>query len=59
MSEQWWYCLKHGSVESTPGCAHAERLGPYPSRALAEAALEQAASRSQAWEDDPRWRDDD
>jgi hypothetical protein len=58
MSEQWWFCLKHHSVEPDPGCAHAERLGPYPTRTEAEHALERAEQRSEAWDEDPRWKDD-
>ena len=60
MSEapQWWYCLRHNRVESDPDCAHAERLGPYPSQTAAEAAIHQAGERSARWDTDPRWNDD-
>lgn len=57
MNEEWWYCLKHNRVESS-GCPNAERLGPYESRAAAERALEGAAERTQAWDNDPRWNDE-
>jgi hypothetical protein len=58
MSDQWWFCLKHRVVESDAGCANAERLGPYPSRAEAAQALQRAEERSEAWDRDPRWNDD-
>ena len=28
--EQWFYCLKHHTVEGADGCRAADRLGPYP-----------------------------
>jgi hypothetical protein len=55
----YWFCLTHMAVEPDEGCAHAERLGPYPDRASAQAALERAHRRSEDWDNDPRWRDED
>ncbi|HYN56819.1 MAG TPA: hypothetical protein VES03_06445 [Motilibacterales bacterium] len=55
----YWFCLTHRDVEPDEGCAHAERLGPYPDRAAAEAALERAHTRSEAWDHDGRWNDED
>jgi hypothetical protein len=55
----YWFCLTHSSVEPDEGCAHAERLGPYPDRATAEQALERARKRSEAWDHDVRWNDED
>jgi hypothetical protein len=55
----YWFCLTHMTVEPDDGCAHAERLGPYPDRKAAEAALERAHHRSEEWDNDPRWADRD
>ncbi len=55
----FWYCLTHRAVETDSGCAHAERLGPYEEREAAEAALERARENADAWDNDPRWNDDD
>ena len=55
---EYWYCLKHGTVEQEQLCPGAERMGPYPTREQAEHALELAAQRSEEWDKDPRWRDD-
>ncbi len=43
--EQWFYCLKHGTVEGPQGCRAADRLGPYPDRETAARALEIARER--------------
>ena len=55
----YWFCLTHMAVEPDEGCAHAERLGPYPDRTAAQAALERAHRRSEEWDNDPRWSDAD
>jgi predicted signal transduction protein with EAL and GGDEF domain len=55
----YWFCLTHGAVEPDEGCAHAERLGPYPDVETAQAALDRAHKRSEAWDHDVRWNDDD
>jgi hypothetical protein len=55
---EWWYCLRHHRVEPREGCKNADRLGPYPSYADAENALAKVAERNEAWENDPRWKDD-
>lgn len=57
-SNQWWYCLRHRTVEETDVCANSERLGPYATRQEAEQALQTAAARTEAWESDPDWNDD-
>lgn len=55
----YWYCIKHDRVErEDEGCANKERLGPYDSHAEASRALEIAADRTEAWENDPDWNDD-
>ena len=46
--EQWFYCLKHGTVEGREGCRAADRLGPYPDRETAARALEIARERTEA-----------
>lgn len=57
MSEQYWFCLKHQTVETADGCKAADRLGPYDSEAEASRALERVAERNESWDDDPRWKD--
>ena len=59
MDEQWWYCMKHRTVEGRTGCSNTDRMGPYASRDQAASAIDNAAERTQAWETDPRWNDDD
>jgi hypothetical protein len=53
----WWWCLAHQQVEPYEGCRSATRLGPYPTGEAAAEALERAAERNQAWENDPRYQD--
>ena len=56
--ERWYFCLIHQRVEPEAACAHRDRLGPYPTREEAERALQTAAERNEAWDEDPRWKDD-
>jgi hypothetical protein len=63
---QWFYCLKHGTVEPPEGCRAADRLGPYPDRETAARALEIARERTEAndradreWAERGARRDDD
>lgn len=60
MSDQaeYWFCLKHHTVEGAEGCKALDRLGPYPTHADAARALEKVAERNEEWETDPRWNDD-
>jgi hypothetical protein len=44
----FWWCLKHGSVEEGPGCANNERMGPYTSHEQAAGALQRAHERTAA-----------
>ncbi|HET6260182.1 hypothetical protein [Pseudonocardia sp.] len=46
--EQWFYCLKHGTVEPAEACRAADRLGPYPDRETAARALDIARERTEA-----------
>ena len=57
-STSWWYCLRHQQVEHGASCPATERLGPYASEALARQALTDAAERTEAWDEDPRWNDE-
>jgi hypothetical protein len=59
MSEKYFFCLKHHTVEGQAGCKAADRLGPYDSPAEASLALERVAERNEAWDNDPKWNDDD
>jgi hypothetical protein len=56
--DQWWYCLRHKTVEQGDGCGNTDRLGPYATPEEASRALEKAAERTEAWDSDPRWNDD-
>ena len=57
MSE-FWYCLKHERVEGPEGCRNQDRMGPYASESEAARALQTAAERTEAWDNDPDWNDD-
>lgn len=54
---EYWYCIKHHRVEGEEGCPNRDRLGPYPTRQEAAAALEKVEQRNEAWENDPAWND--
>lgn len=56
---EYYFCLKHHTVEPWDGCKSTDRLGPYPTRAEAQAALERVAARNEQWDTDPRWNDDE
>ena len=57
---QWWYDLKtKAAVQDTRVGKIADRLGPYGSREEAEQALDKVAERNEAFDNDPRWKDDD
>ena len=57
MDEEYWFCLKHHTVEPREGCKNADRLGPYATREEAEHALERVAERNDEWDNDPNWND--
>lgn len=61
MSEkpEYWYCIKHSRVERHDGCPNKERLGPYDTEAEAARALETAAEKTEAWDRDSAWDDDE
>ena len=58
-SDQWWFCLRHQTVEQGAGCANSERMGPYATSQEAAASLSLAAERTEQWDHDPKWNDDD
>jgi len=55
---EYWFCLKHHTVEGTEGCRNADRLGPYATAEEASRALEKVQERNEEWEHDPNWNDD-
>ncbi|WP_432036836.1 hypothetical protein [Streptomyces cucumeris] len=55
---EWYYCLKHGTVEEGPECRAADRMGPYASREEAGHAMETARERNEEWQNDPRWQNE-
>ncbi|EFQ83501.1 hypothetical protein HMPREF0063_11163 [Aeromicrobium marinum DSM 15272] len=58
MTDQFYFCLKHRTVEGEHGCKAADRLGPYDTSADAARALDKVAERNTEWENDPDWNDD-
>jgi hypothetical protein len=54
---EWFYCIKHGTVEEGPECPAKDRFGPYATRSEAERAMETARERNLEWQNDPRWHD--
>ncbi|MEU8040640.1 hypothetical protein [Streptosporangium sp. NPDC049078] len=59
MSDQWWFCLRHMAVEPDEGCPNKDRMGPYPTREAAGAALKTAADRNDEWKEGDRAWDGD
>jgi hypothetical protein len=55
---EYWFCLKHHTVEGVDGCKNADRLGPYGSAAEASRALDRVEERNEDWDNDPDWNDD-
>ena len=50
---EWYYCLKHRTVEEGPECPAKDRFGPYATRGEAERAMDLARERDAAWRNDP------
>ncbi len=48
----WYYCLKHHTVEQGKVCWAGDRMGPYPDKATAEQALEIVKARNKAADDE-------
>jgi hypothetical protein len=49
---EYWFCLKHHTVEGREGCKAKDRLGPYASRQEAEHALQKVAERNEEWDEE-------
>ncbi|MBW1604513.1 hypothetical protein JJV70_20880 [Streptomyces sp. JJ66] len=53
---EWYYCLKHGTVEEGPQCRAADRFGPYATREEAAHAMTTVRERNEEWrEAEERW----
>jgi hypothetical protein len=60
MAEEWYFCVRHHVVEARVGCPDKDRLGPYPTRADAQAALDKVEQRNDRWDDDDdEWEGDE
>ncbi len=46
----WYWCLKHHTVEPYEGCKAEDRLGPYASRDEAAHALQKVQERNERWD---------
>lgn len=54
----FWFNPSTGEVEEGRQSPWTDRMGPYPTRAAAQAALDKAAARTEDWdEEDRRWRE--
>jgi hypothetical protein len=58
VSEEWYYCIEHGTVEPKFGCRITDRIGPFATREEAAKALEKVEERNEVWDTDPNWDDD-
>jgi len=56
--DEYWFCLKHHTVEGREGCANKDRLGPFATYDEAAHALDKVAERNEEWEHDPTWNDE-
>jgi hypothetical protein len=55
---EWFWCMRHNTVEPREGCPERYRLGPYATRAEAERALQSVAEREQRLsEEDREWEE--
>jgi hypothetical protein len=48
--QQWYYCLRHHTVEQGQVCPAKDRLGPYATREEAEHALDTVRRRNEEWD---------
>lgn len=54
--QQWYWCLRHNTAESTQRCGAELRMGPYGSAEEAAKFADKAKARDDAWsEEDDRW----
>jgi hypothetical protein len=60
-SGRYYWCLRHNRVETAANaCAERYRLGPYPTAAEAQRALDRVAERNAEWDaEDARWSGED
>lgn len=54
---RYYWCLRHNRVETdADACPAVHQLGPFPSAAEAERALDRVRERNEAWDaEDARW----
>ena len=50
----YYYCLPHHTVERGLGCRAADRMGPYPTAAAAQAWQQSVEARNEAADDRDR-----
>jgi hypothetical protein len=48
--KNWWFCLKHMTVEQGAVCPGKDRLGPYQTADEAAHALETVKRRNEEWD---------
>ncbi len=59
VEDEFWFNVRTRTVEQGRQSSWEQRIGPYPTRAAAEHALEEARRRTEKWdEDDERWTKD-
>jgi hypothetical protein len=47
---EWYYCLRHKTVEEGMQCPAKNRLGPYATRTEADHALDRVRERNEDWD---------
>lgn len=53
---EWYWCLKHGTVEPKGGCPDKDRLGPYPTPEAARHWRDRVSERNEVWDaEDEAW----
>lgn len=57
---QWYWSLKeHRAVQGSSSIKAEDRLGPYATEQEAANALNEVQARNDAWDNDPKWNDDE
>ena len=57
MDKEFWFNPETREVEEGRVSPWTDRMGPYPTREAAQAALEKAEARTEAWDEaDRRWK---
>ena len=56
---EWYYCFKHGKVETRDECRQMDRMGPYPTEEAARNWRERVVERNEEWGDDEEDEDED